>query len=994
MTRKTQFLRISLTVVGLFMLLGASAQNINVKGSVSDETNQPVIGANVVVKGSTSVGTATDLDGNFTLSVPKGSVLVASFIGYLPQEVKVTSSIVRIVLKEDNQLLEDVVIIGYGTVKKTDLTGSVAAIKADQINKGMVTSPAELLRGKAAGVTVTTGDGQPGSAAKIRIRGGSSLSASNDPLVIIDGLPITNTSLDGLTDQLSAINSADIESFSVLKDASATAIYGSRASNGVIIITTKKGAQDKSKPTFDFDASMGVKQNTDYVDVLDGDQMRATISQRYGAGSQAYAALGTANTDWQKEIYRLATSIEANGSVKGNVSLGQVGAMPYRVSLGMLTDEGTLKTSNMDRYTAGVSLQPTLLDKHLTITLNGKGTFVKNRFGNSNAVGGAVNYDPTQPLYADNSAASQYTGVYRIWTTNGNVNTMASQNPLALLYEKKDLSTAKRFIGNAQFDYKVHGFEDLRFNLNLGLDYTETDGTVDVPIGAEQSWHNTSESGSGYHTGYGMTNRDQTLEFYGNYTKDFLKLHHVDVMGGYSWQHFYYDRNSTKTKATDGTVIGTPSTSKSELYLVSYFGRLNYSFADRYMITGTLRDDGTSRFQNNEWGLFPSVAVAWNVKNEKFLKDNNLFSTLKLRLSWGKTGQQDLNSGNYPSLASYYTNQGGSYYMFGGQTVIPITAKGYNTDLKWETTTTYNIGLDWGLFAGRLYGSVDLYQRKTTDLLNNTPIAVGANLVNYLDANIGTLENKGIEAEVNVIPVQNDNWYWKVGASFSYNKNKITKLIGTDDPTYTGVATGGISGGVGNNVQRYMVGYPERTFYVYQQIYDQNGDPIEGAYVDRSKDGKIDEHDLYCYKQAAPKYTLGLNTELDYKNWTFSASGHGNFGNYVYNNVASNLDLLTDLWTNSFVRNILTTSVNTGFGTSAQYLSDYYVENASFFRIDNITLGYNFTLNKAKINVYGTVQNVYCFTDYSGLDPEVFSGIDNNMYPRPRTYMIGAKFNF
>lgn len=984
----------ALISITLLSLSTAWAQ-YTVKGQVVDAIG-PVIGAAVLEQGTLN-GTETDLDGYFELVVPSASSMIEiTLIGYKTLVFQADQVPAVITLEDDTQMLEEVVVIGYGTVKKEDLTGSVATVRADQLNKGVVTSPAELLKGKSAGVVITEGDGAPGSGSTIRIRGGSSLSAVNDPLIVIDGLPITNTGISGVADQLSSINPNDIETFTVLKDASATAIYGSRASNGVIIITTKKGSKnDSAVPTINADYTFSVSQNTRYLDVMTGDEMRAGLAEyaaRYPEYAPALNVLGDANTDWQKEIFQLGMSHEANIGLQGNFKLGKAGYMPYRVSGGYLNEKGTLKTSGMERGTVSLNLTPTLFEDHLTISLNGKGMFQNTRFANTAAISSAVEYDPTQPVYNED-------GSYTAWMGANAYNTQSTINPVAALNERDDRAKASRFIGNAQFDYKVHGLEDLRLNLNLGLDYSHSEGQVTVPYGAEQSWHNQTQNGRGLDNPYDQTKQDMTLEAYADYSKEINK-HSFGVMAGYSWQHFYTESNSIsrtqidpENPTVDPTILAETH-NKSEYFLVSFFGRANYNYDNRYMVTATVRWDGTSRFSNNKWGFFPSVALGWNIKGESFLKDTKAVSDLKLRLSWGQTGQQDLNAGDYPTLPTYQTNLIGSYYMFGGVPIVPITPEGYNADLKWETTTTYNVGIDYGFFNDRLFGTLDVYYRETTDLLNFTPVAAGANLTNYLTANIGSLVNKGVEFEITGIPVQTMNWNWTIGANFAYNQNRITKLTTNDGDGYKGVETGGISGGVGNNIQRHMVGYPANTFYVYEQVYDENGAPIPGAYVDQNGDGVIDADDLYYTGQAAPKWTVGFNTSVSWKNLTLAISGHGNFGNTVYNNNASRLSLLSDLWTNSFVRNCMSNAIGLGFNNAA-YLSDYWLEDGSFFKIDRITLSYLFDLGKGgSLNLFGTVQNVATITKYSGIDPEVFNGIDNNLYPRPTTYIIGLKYNF
>ncbi|MCQ2139378.1 MAG: TonB-dependent receptor [Bacteroidales bacterium] len=991
----------ALAALGIALMSAASVfaqSGYQVKGVVVDAMG-PVIGATVIEKG-TSNGCSTGLDGDYLLNVTSSDAIVEiSCIGYTTQSFKASEVPATVTLSEDALFLDDVVVIGYGTVKKSDMTGSVASVKADQINKGVVSSPTDLLKGKSAGVVVTAGDGAPGSAATIRIRGGSSLQASNDPLIIIDGLPVSNTGISGTASALSSINPNDIESFTVLKDASATAIYGSRASNGVIMITTKKGSKfDNGAPHVDADFTASLSQNTKYVDVMNAEQIKEAITAQFGKDSDAFKALGEADTNWQKEIYRLAQSYEGNVSIHGKVGSKDGFYMPYRFSLGALDQNGTLKTGYMARETMSMNLTPTLLQEHLTINLNAKGMNMDTRFANTGAISQATQYDPTKPVY-DEHGLNGYS-----WWNNGkgtlgieNCNTMANQNPVALLNDKKDVSNAKRFLGNAQFDYKIHGFEDLRLNLNLGIDVTKSNGSVDVAQGTEQSFHSTAQSGSGYHTSYSQMKRDETLEFYADYNKT-LGKHNFDLMAGYSWQWFYQESFNEQYSA-DGknTVLSAPYTYKYESYLVSFFGRANYSFDNRYLITATLRRDGTSRFSNNKWGLFPSVALGWNVKNESFLKNSDAVSTLKVRLSYGQTGQQDL--GDITTLATYKLNTNASQYVFGNQFLFPITAQGYNADLKWETTTTYNAGLDWGFMDGRLYGSVDFYKRYTKDLLNWTPVAAGANLTNYLNANIGNLENTGVELELNAIAVETKDASWTIGANLAWNKTIVTKLTADDErPDYYGVETGGISGGTGNTIQVHQTGHAPNSFFVYQQVYDVNGKPIEGLYVDRNNDGKIDANDKYICHKAAPDFTFGLNTTFSYKQWTLAASAHASLGNYVYDNVRSNGEFLSDLWTNNFVNNRVNGALETNFAGSAQYFTDYYVKDASFFKFDNITLGRSFNFGKAErkfgLNVFATVQNICTITKYTGIDPEIFNGIDNNLYPRPRTYILGVKFNF
>ena len=968
-----------------------------VKGVVVDDMG-PVIGAAVVQQGTTN-GTSTGIDGDFVLTVPNADAMIEiSCIGYATQVFKASEVPSTITLAEDSHFLDEVVVIGYGTVKKSDLTGSVSTVKADEINKGVITSPTDLLRGKSAGVVVTAGNGMPGSAPTVRIRGGSSINASNTPLYVIDGLPVSNDGISGMADPMASINPEDIESFSVLKDASATAIYGSRASNGVIVITTKKGSKSSSTmPRVAADFTTSINTIAKYNNVLDADGIVNLIRDFYGVNSAAEQHLGVAgklyNTDWQKEIYRIATTVDANMSLTG-----KLGFLPYRISTGVLQQKGTLKGSEMDRLALGLNLSPSFFDNHLTVNVNGKGTYALNWYADQGAIGSANHYDPTKPVYNDvpGYSLNGYTAWY---DQSGNINGMATQNPVAQLASRYDTADTYRFIGNTQFDYKIHGFEDLRLNLNLGIDWASSAGVTDVARGSEASWHNTNQSGGGSHTDYDYKRMNTTLEFYADYNKTFAEKHLVDLMAGYSWQHFYNESSSKSIRMSDNASLGQ-SVGKGELFLISFFGRANYAFADRYLLTATLRADGTSRFQNHKWGLFPSVALGWNILKEPFMANVEKLSTLKLRLSWGETGQQEV-GGYYDTFAQFLTTQQGSYYFVkpGGVYTNPIVALGYSADLRWETTTTYNAGIDFGFWDNRITTSVDVYKRDTRDILNYIPVPALSNLTNYLNTNIGSMTNQGAELDINAVLAESRDLSWTAGFNVAYNQNKVTKLTVSDENA-TGVETGGISGGTGNNVQMIQVGYPIRTFNLYQQVYDLQGNPINGVYVDRNNDGQINADDKYLGHHADADFTFGFNTNLSWKNWTAALSGHASLGNWVYNNVASDTEMLADLWTNQFVSNRVSSAPKSMF-SQAQYLSDYYLQDGSFVKLDNFTLGYTIpslfyvTADRPfSLNIFGTVQNICTFTRYTGIDPEIFGGIDGTVYPRPRTFILGAKVNF
>ncbi|MBN2612700.1 MAG: TonB-dependent receptor, partial [Bacteroidales bacterium] len=958
-----------------------------ITGKVTDNSNgETMPGVYVMVKG-TSTGAVTDAKGTYTVKVSNSdAVLVFSFLGYTSQEITVgANKVIDVALIPDVKLLEEVVVIGYGTVKKADATGSVAVVSSDDFNKGAIVTPQQLMVGKSAGVVITTGNGAPGSGSTIRIRGGSSMSASNDPLIVIDGVPLDNNSTSGLSNPLSMVNPNDIESMTVLKDASATAIYGSRASNGVILITTKKGL---SKFKVAYSGNMSVNTVPDKLDVLSGNEFRSLITDLYGSSSVAASRLGTANTDWQKEIYRTSISTDHNLSVSGTYK-----TLPYRASFGYTNDNGILKTSNFNRTTLAVGVNPSMFDDHLKVNMNVKGMYTNTRFANEGAVGSALTFDPTQPV---NDAASS--NGYYYWKDNDlNPIKIATSNPVAQLELTEDIANVLRSVGNVQLDYKFHFLPDLHANLNMGYDYSESDGTVDVPEDA--SWTYDPANGGGIKRIYDQKRKNSLFDFYLNYVKDLESFSsRVDFTAGYSWQHFWREGSTYETNIAE-TVVNTDQPYETESYLVSFFGRLNYTLLDKYLLTFTLRDDGSSRFaEENRWGLFPSVALAWKINSESFLTNSNLISDLKLRLGYGVTGQQDVTTGDFPYLAQYTLSDDYARYMFGSVLYNTYRPEGYDKNIKWEETTTYNVGLDFGFLKNRITGTIDVYSRETEDLINTIPVPAGSNLTNKITTNVGNLINKGVEFSINGKVISTSDLSWELAYNIGYNENKITKLTQTDDPSYQGVATGGISGGVGSNIQIHSVDYPVFSYYVYQQVYDNNGDPIEGLYVDREPDGVLNSSDLYRYKKPAADVLMGISSSLNYKNWDFSFSGRFSFGNYIYNNVASTRGTYLDAYNPglNYTSNVLASSKDTKF-SSAQYFSDYYVENGSFFRMDNISLGYRFTnlmQNKINLRVGAVVQNAFVITKYSGLDPEIFGGIDNNIYPRPRIFMLGVNVEF
>ncbi len=1037
--------RILTLVMGLFLSLGAYAQ-ITVNGLVKDATGEPVIGASVRVVG-TQQGTVTDFDGLFTLEgVPQGAKLQISSIGYDTQEVTAASDVV-VTLAESTQMLENLVVIGYGVVKKNDLTGSVAALKPDAKNKGVVVSAQDMLGGKIAGVSVTSGDGSPGGGATIRIRGGSSLNASNNPLIVIDGIAMDNNGVSGLSNPLSLVNPQDIESFNVLKDASATAIYGSRGSNGVIIITTKKGRRGQ-RPQVAYNGSVTWSMKKKTIDVMDGDEYRAFVKKIFAGDTReetALSLLGNANTDWQNEIYRTALSHDHNVTLAGSV----MDYLPYRISLGYTDQQGILKTSDFKRYTVALNLNPSFFDDHLTMNLNGKLAWTKSRWADTGAVGNAVRMDPTQPV---RSSDPMYdcVGGYFDWlqlnttdpgwgdyTKNGN----APYNPVAMLDNHDNTGKAHSFIGSADIDYKIHGFEDLRLHLTLGGDFTGGNGhNISANVSNTSNYY-------GNNSYYTQSKENLQLSTYAQYYKDFNDKHHFDIMAGYEWQHNWrkeyneswgtYPSNSSLVFTTDdakneGALSGLPGQwipgynynigdskagkiygsgvyrqnnglgYRTENFLVSFFGRANYTYDNRYLLTFTMRYDGSSRFKKH-WALFPSAALAWKVNEEAFMKDGP-FSDMKLRLGWGKTGQQE-GIGDYNYFNNYVISNGsvGSYYdLLGDGTKVKPNV--YNPELKWETTTTTNIGLDWGIMNQRLSGSIDWYYRKTTDLLNWTAFSALTSFKNAFYKNIGSLRNTGIEFSLNWKAISTNDLLWTIDYNLTYNSNKITELL-DKDPSFK-VMTGGI--GINGNVQAHAVGHPSHSFYVFQQVYGVDGKPIEGQVVDRNGDGSISEDDKYFYKSPHAPITMGMASRIDWKNWDFGFSLRASIGNYMFNNVmqgyhntstASVLEAVSGFYLNNRPKSL----VELGWQTydNNTIMTDYWVQNASFLKCDNITLGYSFNnlLKRGSYNgiggrIYGTVSNVFCITKYDGIDPEIFGGIGGDIFPRPISFILGLSLNF
>lgn len=962
------------------------AQTRTIKGEVTDAQNgEALIGATVMVEGEKG-GTVTDFDGNFSLQVSSSAKKIkVSYIGYIDKVLSISDNM-KVKLESDSKALADVVVIGYGTARKSDLTGSVATVKSKDFNKGLVSSPEQLINGKVSGVQIMSNSGSASAGSTIRVRGGASLNASNDPLIVLDGVPLEQGGISGNSSNfLSMINPSDIESMTVLKDASSTAIYGSRASNGVIIITTKKGQQGAVK--VNFNTTNSLQTRAQMVDMLSRDEFVNVINQ-FGTDNQK-SLLGTANTDWNDEVYRTAFGTDNNLSVSGSIDKW----LPFRVSVGYYNQSGLVRKDNVERWTGNVVLTPSFFQDHLKLTINAKGTLNNNSFNNGGAVWAAATFNPTIPVYSGND---KYGGYNEALDADGVPVNAGVRNPRGLvdLYDSK--SKVSRFIGSMDVDYKVHFLPDLKLHATVGADYAKGDGTVYVPAYAAQSY-NKDESLGGSDYKYGpQKNENRLLTLYANYAKYFEDIKsNVDLTAGYDYQYWKSTTPLYYTKSAAGTNLSTVKASDYRHVMLSYYGRINYSFDGKYLLTATVRRDASSRFsKDTRWGTFPSVALGWTLTEEPWLKNQKVLSNLKLRASYGVTGQQE-GIGNYNYLPVYTYSVTGAEAFINGQYINTYRPEAYVSDLKWETTTSWNFGLDFGFLDGRIGGAIDFYTRKTKDLLASVPTAAGTNFSKTILTNVGNVDSKGIEVSLNATPIQTKDWEWNLSYNFTWQNMKVKNLSLTKGGSQTNVK-------VGPSIDAYQFqvlseGYEPYMFYVYHQLYDsKTGKPIEGAYADLNNDGEINESDLYRYHSPAPKYIMGLSTSLRYKQLTLGMSFRANIDNYVYNGMGMSTGAFeTVSYNNSQLNNLNTSFLKTGFKTR-QYLSDYYVENASFLKLDNLSLSYNVgKINKwASLTVSAMVQNVFTITGYSGTDPEVPNGMDNSFYPRPRTYSVSLGLQF
>lgn len=978
-----------LAFLAVLVWLPALAQTGIITGTVMDTKQQPIIGAAVVVKGTT-LGGASDVNGKFRIEgVKPGNVVVqASYLGYRSKTANVTveagkTATVAIALEEDVQMLEEAVVIGYGTTQTRDLTGSVTAIQSKTFQQGNFASPEQMIIGKTPGVRITSSGGAPGSGSSIRIRGGTSLNASNEPLIVLDGVPLEGTGIAGAGGTLSLINPDDIETFTVLKDASAAAIYGSRGANGVIIITTKKGKRG-DRLRVEVSNGLSVKQVVKTVDMLSADELRTLIAEKGTPGMKTLIAQGTANTDWQREIYQPGITNNLNVVFSGGIK-----NLPYRLSLERFDEQGILRTGKFERMGAALNLSPVLLNNRLKVDASMRFNNVQNRFADQGAIGSAVTFDPTRPVRTD---SGRYEGWFEWTLPNGNPVLLAPKNPMATLDQREDISNVNRFIGNVELDYDIRELPGLRAILNLGGDFSRSNGTVVM-----DSLNAGVFNRRGINNQYEQRKDSRLLDAYFNYKRDWA-LQSIDLTGGYSYQYWRTQSPAFPDINLRGDTISAaaPFPLDEDNALISFYTRAIYKLFDKYLLTASLRADGSSRFNpNGRWGYFPSVAIAWRMMDEDYFRQFKKLSNLKLRLSWGLNGQQDIGS-NYAYIPSYFRGTPTAQYQFGNNFVSVLRPAGYDANLKWETTESYNGGIDFGFFNNRLYGTIDVYYKKTRDLLAEIPVAAGTNFSNQILTNVGEMSNRGVEFSLSWVAIDNKTTNLEFGANFTYNINRIDKLSVIDDPTSPGIFVGGIAGGIGNTIQIHSVGFTRNIFYTRTQEYDENGKPIEGKYTDYNGDGVINEKDLVRWNAGPDPTTLiGFYGNGRYKRWNSGFSLRAERGHYIYNNVRSNLGQFRNISGLGYINNIHSDYLNSQFA-NLQVLSDYYLESANYLRLDNIFIGYNVGQLSKYVNMRVTamVQNVLVITNYSGIDPEVGGGIDNNFYPRPRVYTVNMNFTF
>ena len=990
-----------------------------VRGTITDAAGIPLFNASVLVEGQ-GKGAVSNDKGYYEITGLKAGTykLTYKFMGFTPQSDEVTIVANQMATNDfqfasKTQDVGDVVVIGYGTQRTKDLTGSATVINEKNFVQGSLATPEQLVMGKVAGLKVTSNDGAPGSGSTLRLRGGTSINASNDPLIVVDGVPLDNGGIAGAANPLSLINPNDIASFVVLKDASATAIYGSRAANGVILITTKRGTASNDVKVV-LDSKTSVSTIAKYFDVLSADSLRNLVNAV--GTTQQKALLGDSSTDWQKQVFRSAVVTDNNVSITGGIK-----NFPYRLSIGNRMDNGILKRDQFARTSVSLNMNPSLLDKSLQIEANMKYVQTASFFANRGALGAAF-FDPTQPIYSGNEAY----GGYFEWIDNNKPNTLSARNPLGLIEQSTDQSKVNRAIANAKLTYNLPSLPALKATVNVGGDFSEGVGFTITPATSAAGYYT-----NGRYSKYRTTKTNKLFESYLSYNSGTKwEKQTLEVVAGYSYQDWdTYSPNfpTWNNESLDSVIapeVAFPFYTRN--VLMSYYGRAIYNYAGKYVVNVSVRRDGSSRFSpDTRWGIFPAASAAWLISEENFLKNSKSINMLKLRAGWGVTGQQD-GIGDYAYIGNYFQGATTAQYAFGGQYYQVLRPAGFDANLKWETTTSYNLGLDFGFKNDRFSGSVDVYQKDTKDLLATVPVPAGTNFTNEILTNVGAMQNRGIEVSVNtgIIAKKDMRLDWTVNGT--YNVNTVVKLSQVVDTTSPGVLIGGIGGGIGNTIQAHQIGYPTYTFFVLEQQYDSKGRVIEvgsqaeidmngdgnitaadkwkdtNAFVDQNGDGIINVKDRYYAGQAAPKMFFGTALNFQYKKWYAGFSARAELGATIYNNIHSNSAVFQTIdGTKKYLNNISSLYYQDEVQrvTPNQLMSNHYLEKANFLRMDFINVGYNFgklgfAKEKVALNASFVVQNAFVLTKYSGQDPEIGGGIDNNFYPRPRVYSVNLTFNF
>ncbi|MGB3591713.1 MAG: SusC/RagA family TonB-linked outer membrane protein [Nonlabens sp.] len=961
--------------IWLFVLPMIMWAQSTVTGTVIDGDGLPALGAAVSVKG-TSNGTSTDFEGKYTLeNVNQNDVIVITFLGYKTQEIIYTGqNPLDVTLVEDASELDTIVLIGYGSTTKQNVTAAQTTVRDDEFNRGAIVSPGQLIAGKAAGVQVTAATGRPGDGPRIRVRAGSTLSASADPLYVVDGIP-----LDATNANLNTINPAEIESFTILKDGSAAAIYGNRASNGVIIITTKKGKMS-SDLSVGYDVQFAISNNADKVDVLTGDQFRALINQQ---GNPAdIALLGTQNVDWQNEIYQTGTQAIHNITLQKGWE-----KTALRTNLAYTNQNGTLKTSGYERASLNASIVQKALDNDLKLTLTVQGALESGRSADEGAIGAAIGFDPTQDIFDINQPEGYFE--YTL-PANGNIDETAPRNPLGLLNSLDAGFSNDQIRTTLQADYKIPGVEGLEFVGTAGIDYNEFKNFANRPALTTNGTNLvrfTDNNSNGYRINQLLNGRfDYKLDVESLDTK-------IELTAGSSFQNFR--RESTSFSRNNTGAPQTPFEAFNENRLISFIGRATFDIKDLLVISGRISRDGTSRFSpDNRWGTFGGVSAGLKLTNLDFIQNTGFLSQLKLRGGYGLTGQQEIGQDflflqrNTPSNSQAQVEIGGQFFT----TIRPELT----TDLKWEETTEYNVGMDIGFFDDRLTGSVNLYTRDTEDLLQFGPLAAGS-LGNFGLQNVGATRSRGIEVDASLDLFRGDVFNWTVGGNVTFNEIEITDLsLGENDAPVPQNPIGGA--GFNNFIGEWAVGADPTSFLVYRQVYGADGRPLDGVFVDRNGDNVINSDDRVRYKNATPDAYFGFTSSLNYKKFDMNFTLRGQVGGYNYNNVRAgreNIQSITEnngAWLNNSTSGVLIDRFSSE--PLPLLFSSEYVERSDFLRLDNLSLGYTFDLDTIDVRASVTGRNLFLITDYSGLDPELGNGIDGAIFPRAREVIFGLNFQF